>query len=254
MSSRLIRLLAALIIGAAGGTVAMVAPASAAACPAGTGVTVVVNSSVSCDRNGGGSAYSNFGDAGYSLSNYRGFVCSINGYPDPAKACHSYAPADAYWALFWANGKGGGWNYSNSGASSLNVPTGGWVAFKFQNSSSRSYPGVRPYTPPPAPAPAPAPAPKPKPKPSAKPSASASASASAAAKAKAKAKATAKPSASASASAGASATPGDEVSNTSATTDSQGSNGMAWVGVALAVALLAGMGFAVWRRRSAGQP
>lgn len=248
MSSRLVRLLAALIIGAAGGTVAMIGPASAAACPAGTGVTVVVNSSVSCDRNGGGSASSNFGDAGYSLSNYRGFVCSINGYPDPAEACHSYAPADAYWALFWANGKGGGWNYSNSGASSLSVPTGGWVAFKFQNSSSRSYPGVRPYTPPPAPAPAP----KPQPKPSAKPSASTSASASAAAKEKAKP--TAKPSASASASASASEAAGDEITNTSATTDSNGSNAMAWVGAGLAAVLVAGMGVALWRRRTAGQP
>lgn len=247
MSSRLVRLLAALIIGAAGGTVAMVGPASAAACPAGTGVTVVVNSSVSCDRNGGGSAYSNFGDAGHSLSNYRGFVCSIDGYPDPAKACHSYAPADAYWALFWANGKGGGWNYSNSGASSLSVPTGGWVAFKFQTSSSRSYPGVRPYTAPPAPAPAPAP--KPKPKPSAKPSASASAQAKE--KEKAKAKATAKPSASVSASASAEAD--DEITNTSATSDSNGSNAMVWVGAVLAAVLIAGMGVALWRRRTAGQ-
>lgn len=255
MSSRLARLLGALIIGATSGTALSVGSAYAAACPSGTGVTVVVNSSVRCDGNGGGSAASNFRDAGHSLTmatRQPGFVCRVDGYPS-SDPCVNASPTDAYWALFWANGKGGGWVYSNSGVESLSVPQGGWVAFKFQTSNSRSYPGVSPYTAPPAPAPkvTPKPVTRPKPKAPSKPSASASASASAAAKAKAKANA-AKPSASASASASAAAA--GELTNTSATTDSDGSEAMVWSGAVLAAALLAGMGVAIWRRRTAGRP
>ncbi len=162
---RIVRALAALIVGAAGGTVVSAGAAFAAACPSGTGVTVVVNSSVRCDANGGGAAASNFARAGHSLNSSRGFVCDIDGYPSSAP-CRGTAPPDAYWGLFSANGTGGGWNYASQGAYSLSVPKGGWVAFKFQNSSSRSYPGMRPYTAPPAPAPKPKPkaaaAPKPK--------------------------------------------------------------------------------------------
>ena len=82
MSSRFARLLTAVVLGAAGGTVVLAGSAYAAACPSGTGVTVVVNSSVSCDRNGGGSAASNFRDAGHSLtmaSRQPGFVCRVGG-------------------------------------------------------------------------------------------------------------------------------------------------------------------------------
>ena len=253
MTGRLVRVLVALILGAAGGTVVMTGTAHAAACPAGTGVTVVVNSSVSCDRNGGGSALSNFRDAGHSLQTYRGFVCSVNGSPDPAKACNSYAPANAYWGLFWANGKGGGWVYSSSGASSLSVPAGGWVAFTFQTSSSRSYPGVNPYTPPPAPAPKPKPKARAKPTTSApsKPTAPASASAKAAEK-KAKAKAEASAPASKAPSASGEPTSGsDDLVNAANETD--GSGAMVWVGAGLAALLIIGMAAAVWRRRLAGR-
>lgn len=254
MTGRIVRVLAALIFGAAGGTVVMTGTAYAAACPSGTGVTVVVNSAVSCDANGGGPASSNFSGGGHSLQMYRGFVCSIDNYPDPAKACHSYAPANAYWGLFWANGKGGGWVYSSSGASSLNVPAGGWVAFKFQNSNSREAPTMRPYTPAPAPAPKPATKPKPKAKPSTTAPSKPNASASASAKAKAKATAKAKASASASASPGTSgdaAPSSDDLVNAANETD--GSSSMVWVGAALAGLLVIGMAAALWRRRLAGR-
>ena len=149
----------------------------------------------------------------------------------------------AYWALFWANGKGGGWTYASSGAGSLSVPAGGWVALKFQTSSSRSYPGVNPYTPPPVPKP------KPKPKPVTKPTASASAPAGASASPKPKPKpkpsasASAKPSASASASASAQSESAADPTNAAATTDSDGgSQAMVWVAGALAALLIDGMG------------
>ncbi|MGA8987239.1 MAG: hypothetical protein WB461_04365, partial [Aeromicrobium sp.] len=151
--SRIVRTFVALLVGATGGTVVSSGVAFAAACPSGTGVTVVVNSSIRCDSSGSSPAASNFTRAGHSLNSARGFVCDIDGYPSSAP-CRGTAPADHYWGLFWADGKGGGWNYASVGAYSLKVPSGGWVAFKFQNSSSKSYPGVRPYPAPPAPAPA----------------------------------------------------------------------------------------------------
>lgn len=248
---RLVRALAALIVGAAGGTVVTIGAAYASACPAGTGVTVVVNSSVGCDRNGGGSAASNVQGAGHSVSNYRGFVCSVDGSPDPAKACHSYAPANAYWGLFWSNGKSGKWSYASSGAYSLSVPTGGWVALKFQTSSSTSYPGVTPYTAPPAPKPKPKPtAAKPKPttpktKPTAAPN-SASPSAASGSPTTADPKGTSTPTNGAT----ASTQPDDDLKKTSQETGGSGSLG--WVAGALAVVLIAGMGIVLWRRRTAG--
>lgn len=252
MSSRLARLLAALIFGAAGGTVVMAGSAYAAACPYGTGVTVVVNSSVRCDSNGGGSAASNFRDAGHSLtmaSRQPGFVCRVDGSPasDP---CVNASPPNAYWALFWANGKGGGWVYASSGASGLSVPQGGWVAFKFQTSSSRSNPGVTPYTPPPAPKPKPKATAVSKPKPSPSPSASTSSSASA----KPKPSGSASPSASGSASANASDESSDETTNASESVDTGGSGPLVWVAVGLAALLIAGLGYAAWRRSATGRP
>jgi hypothetical protein len=253
---RLIRALAALIVGAAGGTVVTIGAAYASACPAGTGVTVVVGSSVGCDRNGGGSAASNAQEAGHSVSNYRGFVCSVDGSPDPAKACHSYAPANAYWGLFWSNGKSGKWAYSSSGAYGLKVPTGGWVGLKFQTSTSTSYPGVTPLTAPPAP--------KPRPKPTShgpKPSATSTATASESAKS-GKTSRGGKPGKSrtpekagersVTPTDGATATtqPDDDLTKTSQETG--GSSSLGWIAGALAIVLIGGMGTVAWRRRTAG--
>lgn len=253
MTGRFVRALAALIFGAAGGTVVMTSAAHASACAAGTGVTVVVNSDVRCVSGGGGTASSKFSAADFSLSNYRGFVCSIDGSPDPAKACHSFAPPDAYWALWVSDGRSGTWNYASNGAYTQTVVTGGWVAFKWQNSSTRTKPGMTPYTAPPAPAPKPKPEAKPSASVSAKPSASASASAKAAEKQAAEKKAKAKASASASASPSApgDSTSGDDIVKTSNETDGPG--GMVWVGAALAGLLIIGMGAAMWRRRLAGR-
>jgi hypothetical protein len=268
MSARgtITRALAALVLGASGGVLVTSTSASAAACSAGTGVTVVVNSSVSCDANGGGPASSNFSGAGHSLTYARkqpGFVCRVDGSPgsDP---CVNASPTDAYWGLFWADGKGGGWVYSSVGVQSLNVPTGGWVAFVFQSSNSTKYPSVTPRTA------APAPTKKPstggsssggassgssgtsaRPPATAGTKAKAKAEATASAKAtkeKARAEASASPSASPSASASAQAVRDAEVERTAQ--ESDGSRPTLWAGGLLALALVIGMGVTIWQRRA----
>jgi len=140
------RLLAAVLLGTVAGVVGVTAPAHAAACPPGTGVTVVVNGGVRCDADGGTGerASRNFADAGHTLSyasRSGGFVCRVDGAPadDP---CTDASPADAYWALFWSDGTSGAWAYSSLGVGALRVPSGGAVAFVFQNSSTRRSPSV----------------------------------------------------------------------------------------------------------------
>jgi hypothetical protein len=256
---RVIGLLVAVLLGTATGGLVIAGPAAAAACSKGTGVTVVVGSSVGCDGNGGGNAASNFTGAGHSLTYVSNstFVCKVDGGPSNATCTHT-PPATAYWGLFWSNGTSGKWTYASSGVTSLTVPKGGWVAFVFQHSSSPAYPGVHPVAAAPA---------KPKPKPptsttpsgggaGGKPSASATPTTSKSSKSgnskSDKSKSEAKPSPSATPTDGATATtqPGDDLKNTSQETD--GSSSLGWVAAALAVVLIAGMGTVVWRRRIAG--
>lgn len=145
----------AVLIGVAATLVGAAGPAQAAACPAGTGVTVVVGSSVGCDPSASSPAAKNFSKTGHTLSyasNSPGFVCRVDGYPasDP---CTDTSPADAYWGLFVSDGTSGKWTYSSRGATSLKVPAGGWVAFVFQSSTTKKYPSVKPLAAKPAPRP-----------------------------------------------------------------------------------------------------
>lgn len=136
------------LLGAAAGLIGFTTSAEAKACPAGTGVTVVVNSSVGCDKNGGGTAASNFADAGHTLryaAKEPGFVCRVNGSPS-SDPCGKASPANAYWGLFWSDGRSGKWVYASSGVGSVRVPKGGWVAFVFQSSNTRRPPSMRPVT------------------------------------------------------------------------------------------------------------
>lgn len=281
---RLTSLLAALLLGSVAGVVAAVGPAAAAACPQGQGVTVVVGSSISCDANGGGSAADNFSDAGYTLTRVDrqpGFVCQVNGEPASA-SCVNTPPSNAYWGLFWSDGTSGTWKYASQGAYSLSVPAGGWVGFRFQDSNTRTVPGVTPGGPAPKPTTKPTVKPKATPKPTAKPAAKPSAKPTAKAVAP-----SAKPSASASApTPAASASPipsattptpavtptespaDDETTaspddaETSETTDtssaanssdsSDGSGSLGLVAGALVLALIGGMGAVLWRRKAAG--
>lgn len=147
--SRVLRLVAAALLGVAALPAAVAAPAAAAACSGSEGVTVVVGTDVRCDADGGGRAASNFTDVGHKLTyatRAAGFVCRVNGAPasDP---CVEASPVDAYWALFWSDGTSGEWVYSSLGVTSLRVPQGGSVAFVFQGSTSRTWPSVRPRVP-----------------------------------------------------------------------------------------------------------
>lgn len=129
-------------------------PADAAVCGSDTGVTVVVDFhelgggvQTVCDPDGGGKTASTLFPAnGFPLDYVQrqpGFVCRVSGKPadDP---CVNTPPADAYWGLFWSNGTDGQWAYASSGAGSQRIPDGGSVAFSWQGSSNRAYPGVAP--------------------------------------------------------------------------------------------------------------
>lgn len=145
----------------AGSLVALAAaPASAAPCPRGTGVTVVVDGnqlgglSTSCVPGGGRSAASAFSAAGVAMTyaaRQQGFVCRVNGAPANA-GCVNASPANAYWSL-WTSSGNGAWSYASTGVGGATIPAGGWVAWSWQGQSARSAPSVTPQGPAPAPSP-----------------------------------------------------------------------------------------------------
>ena len=155
LKARLRPAAAVLVTVAAGGLgVLSSSPASAAPCPGSTGVTVVVESnrlgagsSQSCVTDGSGhTADRLLKDAGHSLTyvqRFPGFVCQIDGLPadDP---CVNTPPADAYWGLWWSDGKTGKWTYSSLGAGSLSIPAGGYVAMVWDGSSGDVRPSAVP--------------------------------------------------------------------------------------------------------------
>jgi hypothetical protein len=169
------RLVAAVVLTAAT-TALPVAPAHAAACTSADGVTVVVDYhelgggvGQVCDAGGAGkSAAAQFADAGFALTRVQrqpGFICRVQGKPasDP---CVNTPPADAYWGLWWSDGKSGSWTYATQGVDSLTVPRGGSVALSWNGSASKSAPGVAPAkhaSPSPSPTPTPTKQPSPQP-------------------------------------------------------------------------------------------
>ncbi len=178
-SSSTLRTAAATILLAAAVVLLPQASASAAACGGSTGITVVVDSnqlgagiSAGCDADGG-TAANNFADAGYQLeysqaAGMSGFVCKINGNP----ANGDCTETDAYWSLWWSDGKSGTWTYAARGVGSLRVPDGGYVAFAWHQGSGRAAPpdvSPTPRVQEAKPTLAPSPTTSTKPKPSAKP-------------------------------------------------------------------------------------
>ena len=130
------------------------APASAAGCASADGVTVVVDFhelgggvQTACVADGGGQTASQlFPAAGFPLDYVQrqpGFVCRVSGKPAD-NACVNTPPADAYWALYWSDGKSGRWTYATSGAGGQHVPDGGYVAFSWQGSDDSAPPGASP--------------------------------------------------------------------------------------------------------------
>jgi len=106
-------------------------------------------------------------DVGHHLTYVQrqpGFVCRVDGGPadDP---CVNTPPDNAYWSLWWSDGKSGTWSYAAQGIGALQVPDGGYVALSWQGGDGKAAPRVTPKA-------LPAPAPSPTHKPSRHPTAS----------------------------------------------------------------------------------
>ncbi len=161
------RLVAAVVLTAATVAVVPASPAAAAACSSADGVTVVVDFHELgggvrqvCDTDGAGKyASAQFTDSGFSLTRVQrqpGFVCRVNGLPSSDdEPCVNTPPADAYWGVWWSDGKSGSWSYSSQGVDSLKVPEGGYVALSWNSSTTKSAPGAAPKAHGSAPAPSP---------------------------------------------------------------------------------------------------
>lgn len=92
---------------------------------------------------GGGPAADLFEDAGFALEptlRSRAFVCRVLGQPasDP---CVNIPPADAYWALFWAEEAADPWVFASQGAYTLVVPDGARVGLSWQDGADPRPPG-----------------------------------------------------------------------------------------------------------------
>lgn len=153
--SRLAGLVAAALAAAAGLVGLTSTPAGAAYCP-GSGVNVVVDFNglgggvqKGCDPSGAGRSSDRvFEAAGFSLTPVNaqpGFICRVENKPAPSQeTCARTPPANAYWGLFWSDGRSGKWNYATTGVNGLSVPQGGFVAFSWQNSDTRDAPSAAP--------------------------------------------------------------------------------------------------------------
>ncbi len=109
----------------------MAATAAAAPCPTGGGITVVVDFGglgggveVGCAPSPG-TGFEALTQAGFEITQVQensAFLCRINGMPDAdAEDCADTPPADAFWA-HWTADLGGDWRFSQIGA---HLPVGG---------------------------------------------------------------------------------------------------------------------------------
>jgi len=130
--------------------------AQAATCGSAHGVSVVVDFhqlgggvQTACDVKGAGrTGDRQLKDVGHTLTwvqRQPGFVCRVDGLPtqddDP---CLNTPPDNAYWSVWWSDGKSGTWSYSSLGVGSLKVPDGGYVALSWQGQDAKALPGVTP--------------------------------------------------------------------------------------------------------------
>lgn len=147
--SRLAALVAAILVAAAGLVGLTATPASAALC-SGSGVNVVVDFGAlgggvqkACDPGGAGKPGQQvFPAAGFTLDYLQpGYVCQVSSKPAQGKPCQA---TDAYWGLFWSDGKSGKWSYATQGVGSQSAPEGGFLAFAWQSSASKRQPATSP--------------------------------------------------------------------------------------------------------------
>lgn len=148
------RIVAAATLAAAAYAGIPAAPVAAAGCSSADGVTVVVDFhelgggvQTACVADGGGqTAAELFPAAGFPLDYVQrqpGFVCRVSGKPAD-NPCVNTPPADAYWGLYWSDGKSGRWTYATSGAGGQHVPDGGYVGFSWQGGGDSTPPGSSP--------------------------------------------------------------------------------------------------------------
>jgi hypothetical protein len=157
--------LVAVALAAAAGLVGLSSPPASAALCSGKGVNVVVDFNglgggvqKGCAPSGANKPGNQvFPAAGFGLTyarNQPGFVCRVKGSPsnDP---CVNTSPANAYWGLYWSDGKSGTWKYSSTGVGSVKVASGGFLAFSWQNGGADDAPSATPRNAQPAPTKAP---------------------------------------------------------------------------------------------------
>jgi hypothetical protein len=149
------RLAVAILVVAAVG-LGVPAPAQAATCSSAHGVSVVVDFNqlgggvqTGCDRDGAGeSAWTQLEHVGFSLTPVQrqpAFVCRVNGLPGAdSDPCVNTPPSDAYWSLWWSDGRSEKWTYSSLSAASLKVPEGGYVGLSWQGQAAQAKPGAKP--------------------------------------------------------------------------------------------------------------
>lgn len=154
------------LLAVAGAVVVPASPTTAATCAsADSGVTVVVDFSrigggtaVRCapgDPDSGLAALAAVGFSYEFVPGQPGFVCRIDGLPDPCNG----APVDAYWS-YWHAPAGGSWQYSSLGAGYRDPAPGTVEGWAF---GAGEQPGVSPPSPPPPPEPPKQNPPKPEP-------------------------------------------------------------------------------------------
>ncbi len=130
------------------------AAAGGAPCTGATGVTVVVDfgplqggTQEACVPGGAGQNAANVTVAGgfpVEMAQGQPFVCRISGQPDKDhESCTRTPPDDAFWGLFWSDGKHA-WTFSNQGATSL-TPKDGWsIGWRFQDGGAQDKPSEKP--------------------------------------------------------------------------------------------------------------
>jgi hypothetical protein len=139
---------AAVLVTAAATLALPVAPAQAAYCSGGTGVSVLVDfgtlgggTATGC---GGGAsvASSAFEKAGFPLTPHpqqRGFVCQVKGEPADGDCMGT----TSYWGFFVSD-DGKGWVYASQGVYQQAVDSGDSVALVWQSTATQRKPGVAP--------------------------------------------------------------------------------------------------------------
>jgi hypothetical protein len=127
---------------------------SAAACPAGDGITVVVDFGtqgggvqIRCVTQSVTSGFDALTKAGFTFDTtvrFGGLLCRIDGKPTPAdEGCINAPPPDRYWAYWTATLPGGAWTYSDQGAGNRVPPPGSVEGWAFSDGCDRK-PGSGP--------------------------------------------------------------------------------------------------------------